>query len=281
MASDGRWYPPELHPDAPRPPVTPPAPAVGAPTHNDWWGQPATAPPRQGTGRPHTRAFIVIGLVVVVLVAAVVIGVAVSGSGTPARQSDQSLLRQFSMQQSDLPAGTTFAVIGGGNQVHGQVTLDLCGHHFDSESLRVARHQVAAANAARTTGLSTEAVLYQSPAATAQAFAEIRQAQAQCPPGKFVQSDVAGEPALAYSFGAAPDASWPSVNGVERLALAVTVSDRKGQHETSDVVYLRRGPYLLGIYFSSATTPLAVDGQTTMEGITEVLSQKLAATPLP
>ena len=60
--------------------------------------------------------------------------------------------------------GWTSQTIPGGDQVQGQVTLDLCGTHFPSESLRIARHQITltspgGSGSAET--ISNEVVIYQ------------------------------------------------------------------------------------------------------------------------
>ncbi len=71
----------------------------------------------------------------------------------------------------------------GGDQVSGQTTLDLCNGTFASESLRSARLQVAVVDAQGDTPISTEAVAYVNPAATLQAFTELKATAANCPVG--------------------------------------------------------------------------------------------------
>ena len=220
-----------------------------------------------------------------ILVAALVVGVVVTTGGsntptTPSTASDQALLKAISVTQSDVGAGTRVAVISGGNKVAGQVTLDLCGGHFPSEALRVARHQVAAVNETKREAFSTEAVLYGSPADTAQVFTELQHAAATCP-SSFVTMPEAGAPPIKTVFNAPPDGTWPKVAGVDRLAYDATVSDQKGDSERELAVYLRRGPYLLGLYFNTPTALVPVDGQTTMAGITAVFEHRLASAPFP
>lgn len=77
----------------------------------------------------------------------------------------------------------------GGNQVTGQVTLDLCGYTFHTEALRVARLQVAYTRGA-TPVLSNEVVAYE-PGGAASALRELRTAIATCPAG-YVASNVRG-----------------------------------------------------------------------------------------
>ncbi len=68
LASDGRWYPPELHPDASAPPPPPPA-AASLPPGTYRVSGPGARPPsgRRSPQRGNARAIAVVGLVVVVL----------------------------------------------------------------------------------------------------------------------------------------------------------------------------------------------------------------------
>jgi hypothetical protein len=191
----------------------------------------------------------------------------------------QAVLEQIGLQDSDAPSGYSVQLYPGGDQVTDQVTLDLCSGNFPSESLRVARYQVGLIDGTTSSEvMSTEAVGYDSPSATSEAFSELRAAQANCPTG-FATSPVAGVPALKTVFGPPPDSGWPQVKGVGRLAFAATVSDQAGQTQTADAVYLRRGSVLLGVYFDGATVTVPVKGQTSMAGIVGMLEQRLAALP--
>jgi hypothetical protein len=190
-----------------------------------------------------------------------------------------SVLRQVVVQQDDLASGLTVQLIPEGDQVTDQVTLDLCSGSFPSERLRVARYQVGVRDAQQHGVLSTEAVLYGGAAATAQAFAELQQAQARCPSG-FVPPVVQGEPPLKYEFHAAPDASWPQTPGVQRLAFDATVSDPQGDTREEVVSYLRRGALLVAVYFRQVSG-FSVAGQSTPQGVTGVIAGRMARLPAP
>jgi hypothetical protein len=126
--------------------------------------------------------------------------------------------------------------------------------------------------------LSTEAVLYSNPAATTQAFSELKSAAANCPSGPVVSP--VGEPTMSTKFNPAPDGSWPSVPGVERLAYDFVTTDDTGQTQHTAAVYLRRGRVLMGIYFprpDGAQPP--VRGQTTMAGIVNVFATRMGQLP--
>jgi hypothetical protein len=193
---------------------------------------------------------------------------------------DQAILQAISVHQSDLPARYLVRLVGYGDQVAGQVTLDLCGSTYASERLRVARRQVAITGPHGIAGsLSTEAVIYTNAAATATAFEEMRKAAASCPAGLVVPPE--GPPAIKTTLYPARDSSWPSVPAVQRLVFSSSIKTATSPPETWLTVYLRRGRVLLGIYFNPATARLAVPiaGQRSVEAVVTVLAKRLAAIP--
>ena len=172
-----------------------------------------------------------------------------------------------------LPETAVVAPIAGGTEVQGQVTLDLCSGTFASESLRLERLQTAVFQASGEATFSTEAVLYRSPAATDQAFRELRSVSASCPTTPV--TNASGE-TVTYRFQEAPDTAWPRTKGVDRQAYRFTVTQSDGTVRTLDAVYLKRGPVLLGLYFldpDGAQTP--VEGRTTVPGIVALFEQRL------
>jgi hypothetical protein len=189
-----------------------------------------------------------------------------------------SALNSIVIRQSDVPTTVTVVTESGDDSVAGAPTLDLCNATFPSESLRTARLQPTAVDDQGSPLISTEAVLYSSPAATAQAFAELRSAAAKCPATP-VSSPV-GDPTVATRFNAAPDASWPQTPTVERLAFDFVVTSASGQSQHFLSVFLRRGQVLEGLYFyqpDGAQVP--VTGQTTMAGIVGVFAGRIAQLP--
>lgn len=205
----------------------------------------------------------------------------VSRAGSAAKQTPaaQSVLMQVVVQPSDVPAGVNVGLYNRGDQVGGQVTLDLCGATFPSEALRVARRQVGVF-AGQTQFFSTEAVLYRSSAARAQAITEVMHAVATCPKG-FEQGNVHGEPALKTSFGPPPDRGWPATAGIDRLALDLTLSDQSGDSVHEIEVFLARGSLLLGLYFQMPAQEPPIAGQTTAEGVAGVFAARILALPAP
>ena len=187
-----------------------------------------------------------------------------------------SALEDLIVTPDDVPANADVVVFPGGIGLD-QPTLDLCNGRYPSESRRTARFQDAVLDAQGTLVLSTEAVLYGDSGGTTQAFAELQQVVANCPstpvPG------APGERPVTTRFAAAPDANWPQTPTVNRRAYDLTSDDGTGPRRTV-AVYLQRGRVLLGVYFAKPEgTQLAVEGQTTIEGIVGVFAKRLAALP--
>jgi len=205
-----------------------------------------------------------------------------SSSTTPAPPKDaaSSALPAIVLQPSDVDPTFSVRVLVRGDQLRGQTTatLDLCNGKFPSEAHRTARLQDALLDAQGTELLSTEAVLYSNPSATAQAFSELTRVAASCP-GTPVASPV-GEPKVTTKFNPAPDAGWASVPSVERQAYSFTTTDSTGKSFPGLAVYLRHGRALMGIYFAQpAAAQPAIGGQTTIEGIVTLFANRLAQLP--
>jgi hypothetical protein len=210
-------------------------------------------------------------------------GSAADGTPTPtapsqSRDPSAGLLADLIVNNADLGGLQQVAGLPGGNGLS-QPTLDLCNGTFPSETQRTARLQVRAVDSAGETTLSTEAVLYASGAGTMAAFSELKDTAAKCPPGP-VESPV-GLPTVTTKFGPAPDADWPQVPTVERIAFSFDSIDSSGETTRSVAVYLRRGRALLGVYFSHADAPTAtVQGKTALGDIVAVFADRLAKLPV-
>jgi hypothetical protein len=206
-----------------------------------------------------------------------------SASPTPGQGqggSDSQILQQVGLQPAELHSGFTVAPIIGGDQVEGQVTLDLCAATFPSEDLRRSRLQVSAVDQSGTgLGLGTEAVLYKDEAATAQGFSELRSARDKCP-DKFVQSNQEGVPPLKYRFDQAPDTTWTDVAGVTRLAFRFTLTDQQDQTAQALIVFLRRGRLLVGVYaFGESVDLVLAPDVGGVEGLVERVAGRMTDVP--
>lgn len=188
-----------------------------------------------------------------------------------------SALEDLIVTPNDVPATADVVVFPGGIGLD-QPTLDLCNGRYPSESRRTARFQDAVLDAQGTLVFSTEAVLYRDSGGTTQAFAELQQVVAACPPTP-VQGP-AGEPPVTTKFSAAaPDANWAQTPTVNRRAYDLTSDNGTGPRRTV-AVYLQRGRVLLGVYFAKPEgAQMPVEGQTTIEGIVAVFAKRLAALP--
>jgi hypothetical protein len=121
---------------------------------------------------------------------------------------EQKIVKAVAVTAASLGPGVSRVIPAGGDAVAGEVTLDLCGADFPSESLRTARLQAIYSRAASAFG-SEEVVTYRSGGA-AKAAAEVRSAAALCPKHA-VQSKVAGTPRLAYIYNRLPNrVPWPT-----------------------------------------------------------------------
>jgi len=194
--------------------------------------------------------------------------------GDPAAASLSDLI----VRQADVPTTVTVVPLPGGDQLGTQATLDLCNETFPSESLRTARLQVAAVDAQGNSLLSTEAVLYTTPAATAQAFSELGATVSKCPTTPVISP--VNEPPVTTHFNPAPDGAWPQTASVQRVAFDLTTTDASGQTQRSIAVYLRRGRALLGVYFAQPDgSQTAITGQSSIPGIVSLFAARLAALP--
>ena len=257
-----------------------------------WSSSPWTTPgaPVEVASPPRgaSRRFPIIGVLAIVVIVAFVggIGVAVVRSGhrststsaAPALSPDQKILHSLVVTPADVPSGLTVDTIPGGDDAQNEATLNICNATFPSEQLRVARHQVAAGASQGGVVFSTEAVVYRNPAATAQAFTELREAAAHCPTTP-VPSPIGGQTQTTV-FNPAPDGSWAKTPPVERLAFDMVSTDDQGNAQHSIVVYLRRGRVLEGVYFYLPQSQgLTVAGQSAIPDIVKEFASRIAALP--
>ncbi len=202
--------------------------------------------------------------------------VTVPGRTVPA-DPDESVLGSLIVGQSDVAAGDTVGLLQNGADLS-VATLDLCNGTFASESQRSARRQVGLVDGQGDVVLSTEAILYRTPAGGAQAFAQLRSVAAHCPSTP-VKSPV-GEDTATTTFRPAPDGAWARTASVERLAYDFVTSGASGDQTHSIAVYLRRGRALMGVYFDQPDgAQEAVAGQTTVAGIVGVFEARMAKLP--
>ena len=165
-----------------------------------------------------------------------------------ARSADPGeTLRQVVLRPAQVGRGYVLEVVRGGREVKGEVTLDLCGFRYSSESRRSARLQVAYIRRGTTLALSNEVVSYRRGGA-ALAMGEVAGAIRGCPRGE-IKSPVRGVPPLRYRVARLSTAGKGLLPGA--IALRMTASgtvNGKKLVVTSFGVYQRRGNILSGIY---------------------------------
>src|SRR4051812_1414561 len=173
--------------------------------------------------------------------------------------SAQKKIDRVVLRAAQLGPGSITREIPNGRDVAGQVTLDLCGFKFRSESLRVARVQLSYI---RNTGggpfLSNEVVAYK-PGGAAKAMRELRSAVATCPKG-FVKSTVPGAGLIRNRFGSIKSSKFlpGSVGLIDHITEKVK---KKTLHFDSLLVYQARGNVLSGVYsFGALRLPIVVHG---------------------
>jgi hypothetical protein len=161
-----------------------------------------------------------------------------------------ALALRLTVAPQQVGAGWTSEPIPGGDQVQGQVTLDLCGARFTSESMRIARHQVVlmppGAGSSSADSISNEVVIYGSGGAR-QARSDLMQAITSCPTGP-VQGTVAGEGVQTYKISTLPsDTHW--LPGT--VAIRAVVTNSTGRRVDMVAIYQFRGDALSAVYGSA------------------------------
>jgi len=164
------------------------------------------------------------------------------------------VVEQVVLKARDLPKGSRVALIDGGDEVEGQVTLDECDFPFASESMRVARRQVGVSYPDDgASSYSNEVVAYDSTAHAELALKEWRAAVQACPEDEFRDSAVAGVPDVRtqlLEFHTLD--SLPVTNNTVARQL---VTAKGGRSLYLSVVYEQHGALLDAHYLSTSAEP--------------------------
>lgn len=153
---------------------------------------------------------------------------------------------QVAVTVAELGSGWQERLLPGGDQVQGQVTLDLCGGDYPSEALRDARHQIAMKRGQLQ--LSNEVVRYRSGGAE-QAYGELKRRLSTCPKTPVTMPEAGGIRARWTLTRLANDPSWLP----ETLAVRGTVA-AQGHTSTSVGIYEFDGDWLAAVYTQDAST---------------------------
>lgn len=193
--------------------------------------------------------------------------------------SDAELLAAVSLTEQDAAEGSALQPYEGGDEVFGQVSLDLCYGDYPSEELRSGRKQVAISDQEGVTWVSSEAILYPTPEDAEQAMGELEAARADCPDGP-VDSVNGDRDPLAWEFTEDPDDAWPDEPGVTRAAYEFTVTDPAGDSWSSTATYMQRGRMILALYATPPDSPsTTLKNAPDQARFVEVMASRLAALP--
>ena len=171
------------------------------------------------------------------------------------------------MSRATSPRGVQLELIEGGDDVEGQVTLNMCGYQFSTEAARAERYQTEASDAQGARVVANEGVLYKSAQDARTALEELRTAIRECPKDRPVESRVAGMPPFIYDLSLTPEQELEGL-AADRVALTVILRDDQGPRATFGLVYQRRGRVFVGLYSESVAEVLPY---------AEVAAKRLAA----
>lgn len=174
-----------------------------------------------------------------------------SAKGNRNLPTEQQVVDTIGVSRHELPSlYRTSNTMKAGNEVFTQVTLNLCGATFASETLRTASHQVFYLARDHHSSISTETVAYTAGGAT-QAMREIKHALATCP-SSYVPLHVAGAPLVKQGFIRLPDhPGWEPSS----IAVRVRQTSQDGRHDSGILIYQRRNNLLSGTYAFGAPSP--------------------------
>ena len=193
--------------------------------------------------------------------------------------SDVDLLAAASLTESDAAQDAFFQPYEGGDEVIGRTSLDLCYGDFPSEDLRSGRNQVGIGDVEGIAWVSSEAVLYPTPADAEQAMDELQRAYDECP-DEPVEPEQPDRDPLVWSFAEAPDAEWPQEPGITRQAYAFEVTNPVEETFTSTATYLQRGRMILALYATPPESPATtLVNAPDPARFVEVMTNRLAGLP--
>lgn len=192
---------------------------------------------------------------------------------------DADLLAAVSLTESDAAPDAFFQPYEGGDEVIGRTSLDLCYGDFPSEDLRSGRNQVGIGDVEGTVWVSSEAVLYPTPADAEQAMDELQRAYDECP-DEPVEPEQPDRDPLVWTFSEAPDDDWPEEPGITRQAYAFEVTNPVEESFTSTATYLQRGRMILALYATPPDSPAAtIVNEPDPARFVEVMTNRLAGLP--
>jgi hypothetical protein len=207
-----------------------------------------------------------------------------SASGASPASSDPTLddavqqrLDEVSIQKTDV-TGLTVSLGTNGTSL-AQPSLAYCEKTFPSERSREARRQVDVLNAAgKRAGISSEAVLYLTPADATLALAELRSGAASCATTRTVTTGGHRLTVVQRTSTDVPVAGL--VAEKQRLLLATLVTDATDPKAVITYriqrVWQQRGRFLVGVFVESAGSDLSRDELAAIGQLTATVATRLA-----
>jgi hypothetical protein len=177
-----------------------------------------------------------------------------ASTGTDATADDpmQQVLAPLGLTAPDVTNGYRVDLVADGTDLM-EATLGFCAQDYPSEEAREARRRlVLVGPAGESPGILSEAVLYTTPAAAAQALDELRTATATCDSTVPITSDGAE---LTVTQTPVSDVDLTGFVGPSaRVVIASTLTNTTaGTSATLLTAYQVRGRVLVALYFQNAT----------------------------
>ena len=174
----------------------------------------------------------------VIVSAGLVAAAAASAAQSPA-------LGKLALRPAQVGSGYRMSLLPNGNRVSGEVSLDLCGQRFPSETLRTARLQVAYRHQGNVVQVSNELVRYR-PGGALEAMRELRYVAVHCPRGPLT-GPVRGVGPVTYRLTQLADDRLLGQHVAVKMHMTGRVGD-KPLAETVVAVYQIRGDVLSAVY---------------------------------
>lgn len=190
---------------------------------------------------------------------------------------EQALLDSTSLQTSDL-ADVPISLMEDGDTLNAP-TLDFCGKKFASEDLRKHRRQVAGTFNNGGSWISSESVLYSSPAAAKQAIAEMVAAKKACPNGTTFQDDTGKS--FALTFFPAPGPNETQLQPADSRVILNSIETPADSAQAPQRIFMAlqvRGSLLVAFYVVEGTSEtFSQDNLDALYGFVSLLTERMNA----
>ena len=199
------------------------------------------------------------------------------GDSTNQLSGAQALLDSTSLQTSDL-ASVTISLMENGDTLK-TPTLDFCGKKYASEDLRAHRRQVAGTFNNGGSWVSSESVLYESPAAAQQAITELVAAKKACPEGTTYKGKMGTD--ISMSFFAAPGPNETQLQPAGSRVILNFIETPSDSAQSTQRIFMAvqvRGSLLVAFYVVEGTSEtFTQDNLDALYGFVSLLTERMNA----